>query len=43
MDDTVNGVRDNAAEALGMTMKVLGEKAMGPYLDQLDKIKAEKV
>ncbi|XP_065070567.1 cytoskeleton-associated protein 5-like isoform X2 [Rhopilema esculentum] len=43
MDDTVAGVRDNAAEALGTSMKVVGEKVMLPYIDQLDKIKAEKV
>ena len=43
MDGTVAAVRDGAAEALGMAMKVIGEKAMMPYVDQLDKIKAEKV
>ena len=37
------GVRDNSAEALGTSMRVVGEKVMLPYIDQLDKIKAEKV
>ena len=43
MDGTVGAVRDAAAETLGMTMRAIGEKAMLPYIDQLDKIKAEKV
>ena len=43
MDGTVGAVRDGAAETLGMTMRAIGEKAMLPYIDQLDKIKAEKV
>ena len=42
MDGTVAAVRDSAAETLGMAMKVIGEKAMLPYVDKLDKIKADK-
>ena len=38
----MGAVRDGAAETLGMAMKVIGEKAMLPYVDQLDKIKADK-
>ena len=43
LDDTAPAVRDSAAEALGTAMKVVGEKAMGPFIDPLDKIKADKV
>jgi len=43
LEDTVGPVRDSAAEALGTAMKVAGERAMGPYLDPLDKIKQDKV
>ena len=43
MDDTFGPVRDAAAETLGTLLKLIGEKTMNPYVDQLDKIKAEKV
>ena len=43
LDDTAPAVRDSAAEALGTAMKVVGEKAMGPFIDPLDKIKSDKV
>jgi hypothetical protein len=43
MDDTFGPVRDAAAEALGILLKLIGEKPMNPYVDKLDKIKAEKV
>lgn len=43
MDDTCGPVRDAAAEALGTLLKLLGERAMGPFVDQLDKIKLDKV
>ena len=43
MDDTVAPVRDAAAEALGTLLKLLGERAMAPFVDQLDKIKLDKV
>jgi cytoskeleton-associated protein 5 len=43
MDDTTAPVRDAAAEALGTLLKLLGERSMGPFVDQLDKIKVDKV
>lgn len=43
LEDTVGPVRDSAAEALGTAMKVVGERAMGAYLEPLDKIKQDKV
>ena len=43
MDDTSAPVRDAAAEALGTLLKLLGERAMAPFVDQLDKIKIDKV
>ncbi len=43
MDDTSAPVRDAAAEALGTLLKLLGERAMAPFVDQLDKIKLDKV
>ena len=32
-------VRDAAAEALGILMKVVGERPLGPYLDKLEQDK----
>lgn len=43
LDDTVGPVRDSAAEAIGTAMKVVGERAMGVYIEGLDKIKQDKV
>lgn len=43
MDDTSGPVRDAAAEALGTLLKLLGERTMAPFVDQLDKIKLDKV
>ncbi len=43
MDDTVAGVRDAAADAIGTAMKVVGEKVMTPYIESLDKLKQDKV
>lgn len=43
LDDTVGPVRDSAAECLGTAMKVIGERAMVPYLETLDKLKQDKV
>ena len=43
MEDTSGPVRDATAEALGILLKVVGEKPMAPYMDQLDKIKQDKV
>lgn len=36
-------VRDNAAEALGTLLKLLGEKAVGPYLVDVDALKMAKI
>jgi cytoskeleton-associated protein 5 len=36
-------VRDNAADALGTAMKLVGEKAMSPFLADLDNLKMTKV
>lgn len=35
--------RSGAAEALGTLMKIMGERAMGPYLDGLDDIRKAKI
>ena len=43
MDDTSGPVRDAAAETLGTLLKLVGERTMGPFVDQLDKIKLDKV
>lgn len=43
MDDTVGPVRDATAEALGTLLKVMGERPLNPYIEQLDKIKMDKV
>ncbi|KAJ8281337.1 hypothetical protein GJAV_G00066360 [Gymnothorax javanicus] len=43
MNDSAPEVRDAAFEALGTAMKVVGEKAVSPYLTDLDKLKLEKV
>lgn len=43
MDDTVAPVRDATAEALGTLLKVMGERPLNPYIEQLDKIKMDKV
>ncbi|EDO43210.1 predicted protein [Nematostella vectensis] len=43
MDDTAGPVRDAVAESLGTLTKLIGEKAMTPYIDKLDKLKADKV
>ena len=43
LDDTAGPVRDSAAEAIGTAMKVVGERAMGAYIEGLDKIKQDKV
>ncbi|OXU27451.1 hypothetical protein TSAR_002490 [Trichomalopsis sarcophagae] len=36
-------VRDNAADALGTAMKLVGEKAMSPFLADLDNLKMSKI
>ena len=43
LDDTVGSVRDAAAGALGTAMKVVGEKFMSEYINDLDNIKKQKV
>ena len=41
--DTDAKVRDAAAEVLGVLMKLVGERAMGPYLESIDEIKKAKI
>jgi len=36
-------VREASFEALGTAMKVVSEKAMGPFVADVDKIKMDKV
>lgn len=36
-------VRDNSAEAIGVAMKVVGEKAISPFISELDNLKMAKV
>ena len=43
MDDTSGPVRDATAEALGTLLKVMGERPLNPFIEQLDKIKMDKV
>uniref|UniRef100_A0A668AMQ0 Cytoskeleton associated protein 5 n=1 Tax=Myripristis murdjan TaxID=586833 RepID=A0A668AMQ0_9TELE len=43
VNDSAPEVRDAAFEALGTAMKVVGEKAVNPFLADLDKIKLDKV
>ncbi|KAL5253039.1 hypothetical protein ACHWQZ_G015707 [Mnemiopsis leidyi] len=43
LDDTVGSVRDAGACALGTAMKVVGEKFMSEYINDLDNIKKQKV
>lgn len=43
MNDSAPEVRDAAFEALGTAMKVVGEKAVNPFLSDLDKLKLDKV
>ena len=43
MDDTSGPVRDATAEALGTLLRVMGERPLNPYIEQLDKIKMDKV
>ncbi|KAJ3300457.1 Microtubule-associated protein, microtubule dynamics during spindle orientation [Borealophlyctis nickersoniae] len=43
MDDSVDVVREAAAEALGTLMKVVSERVMAPYLEKLEKLKEAKV
>lgn len=43
MNDSALEVRDAAFEALGTAMKVVGERAVNPFLADLDKLKLDKV
>uniref|UniRef100_A0A3Q2ZF28 Cytoskeleton associated protein 5 n=1 Tax=Hippocampus comes TaxID=109280 RepID=A0A3Q2ZF28_HIPCM len=43
VNDSAPEVRDAAFEALGTAMKVVGEKAVNPYLADLDKLKLDKI
>ncbi|XP_057691875.1 cytoskeleton-associated protein 5 isoform X1 [Corythoichthys intestinalis] len=43
VNDSAPEVRDAAFEALGTAMRVVGEKAVNPYLADLDKLKLDKI
>uniref|UniRef100_A0A8C7Z0T5 Cytoskeleton associated protein 5 n=1 Tax=Oryzias sinensis TaxID=183150 RepID=A0A8C7Z0T5_9TELE len=43
VNDSAPEVRDAAFEALGTVMKVVGEKAVNPFLADLDKLKLDKI
>uniref|UniRef100_A0A3Q3VRP5 TOG domain-containing protein n=1 Tax=Mola mola TaxID=94237 RepID=A0A3Q3VRP5_MOLML len=43
VNDSAPEVRDAAFEALGTALKVVGEKAVNPFLTDLDKLKLDKV
>uniref|UniRef100_A0A8C2X1Y4 Cytoskeleton associated protein 5 n=1 Tax=Cyclopterus lumpus TaxID=8103 RepID=A0A8C2X1Y4_CYCLU len=43
VNDSAPEVRDAAFEALGTALKVVGEKAVNPFLSDVDKLKLDKV
>jgi protein STU2 len=43
LTDSSEVVRSGAAEILGTLMKIMGERAMNPYLDGLDEIRKTKI
>ncbi|XP_061677746.1 cytoskeleton-associated protein 5 isoform X2 [Syngnathoides biaculeatus] len=43
VNDSAPEVRDAAFEAVATSMKVVGEKAVNPYLADLDKLKVDKI
>lgn len=43
LGDTSEPVRSSAAEALGTLMKIIGERAMNPYMEGLDDIRKTKI
>ncbi|TRY98082.1 hypothetical protein DNTS_023531 [Danionella cerebrum] len=43
VNDSALEVRDAAFEALGTAMKVVGEKAVNPFLADIDKLKLDKI
>ncbi|KAI9889661.1 MAG: Microtubule-associated protein, microtubule dynamics during spindle orientation [Vezdaea aestivalis] len=43
LTESSEALRSGAAETLGTTMKIMGERTMGPYLDGLDDIRKAKI
>ncbi|CAG8876030.1 unnamed protein product [Penicillium nalgiovense] len=43
LTESAPAIREGAAEILGTLMKILGERAMNPYLDGLDEIRKTKI
>uniref|UniRef100_A0A8C4MEI0 Cytoskeleton-associated protein 5 n=1 Tax=Equus asinus TaxID=9793 RepID=A0A8C4MEI0_EQUAS len=43
INDSAPEVRDAAFEALGTALKVVGEKAVNPFLNDVDKLKLDKI
>ncbi|CAI7572154.1 unnamed protein product [Penicillium glandicola] len=43
LTESAPAIREGAAEILGTLMKILGERAMNPYLDGLDDIRKTKI
>lgn len=43
LTDTTEATRNGGAEVLGTLMKIMGERAMGPYLEGLDDIRKAKI
>lgn len=43
LGDTSEPVRSSSAEALGTLMKIIGERAMNPYMEGLDDIRKTKI
>lgn len=43
LNESDPGVRDTAAEALGVAMKVVGEKGLMPFLADVDSLKMAKI
>ena len=43
LTESSEAIRSGAAEILGTLMKILGERAMNPYLDSLDDIRKSKI
>ncbi|KAL8710421.1 MAG: hypothetical protein Q9220_005022 [cf. Caloplaca sp. 1 TL-2023] len=41
--DSVEATRAGGAEVLGTVMKIMGERAMGPYMEGLDEIRKTKI
>ncbi|KAL9044771.1 MAG: hypothetical protein Q9214_002112 [Letrouitia sp. 1 TL-2023] len=43
LTESVEATRSGGAEVLGTLMKIMGERAMGPYMDGLDEIRKTKI